>query len=116
MGQLQANIKTIGELDFSLFDIPFYQRPYRWQPSHVETLLNCILESQNNKKEEYRIGSIIIHRSAGLEKMEVVDGQQRLTTLSLLFMCIDQNTTFTLGCEFRNEESCQNIYRNYRHI
>ena len=37
MGQLQANIKTIGELDFSLFDIPFYQRPYRWQPSHVET-------------------------------------------------------------------------------
>lgn len=116
MGQLQANIKTISELDFSLFDIPFYQRPYRWQPSHVETLLNCILESQNNKKEEYRIGSIIIHRSAGSEKMEVVDGQQRLTTLSLLFMCIDENTTFTLECEFRNEESCQNIYRNYRHI
>ena len=116
MGQLQANIKTIGELDFSLFDIPFYQRPYRWQPSHVETLLNCILESQNNKKEEYRIGSIIIYRPAGSKKVEVVDGQQRLTTLSLLFMCIDENTTFTLGCEFRNVESRRNIYINYRYI
>lgn len=51
MGQLQANIKTINELDFSLFDIPFYQRPYRWQPSHVETLLNCILESQITRKK-----------------------------------------------------------------
>lgn len=114
MGNIAAKIEWIGKLDFSKFNIPFYQRPYRWQTSHVETLLNCIRD--NLKKEEYRIGSIIIHRKEDTEILDVVDGQQRLTTLSLILLCLDEGTSYKLVCEYQHIESKQNIYRNYHYI
>lgn len=113
MGKIYANIKTIKELDYSRLNIPFYQRPYRWQTTHVETLLNCIKD--NLCKEEYRMGSIILHENEN-KKLDIVDGQQRLTTLSLLFLCMDKKTPYKLNCEYRHLESKQNIYRNYNFI
>ena len=104
----------MGELDFKKFDIPFYQRPYRWQTSHVETLLSTIRDSMD--KEEYRIGSIILNPNLESGKLDVVDGQQRLSTLSLIFMCLEDNSPYKLTCQYRHVESKQNIYRNYRCI
>lgn len=114
MSEIHANIKTLQELEFSRLNIPFYQRPYRWQISHVETLLNSIRDNIN--KKEYRIGSIILHYVNDSEKLDIVDGQQRLTTLSLLFMYLELNTSHRLYCEYNHIESRQNIYRNYRYI
>lgn len=114
MGNITAKIEWIGELDFSKFNIPFYQRPYRWQPSHVETLLNCIKD--NMGKGEYRIGSIIIHQKEDTEELDVVDGQQRLTTLSLILLCLDENTSYRLDCDYQHIESKRNIYNNYHYI
>lgn len=101
------------ELDYNRLTIPFYQRPYRWQTTHVETLLNCIKDNLRN--EEYRMGSIILHENEN-NKLDIVDGQQRLTTLSLLFLSIDEKTPYKLNCEYRHLESKQNIYRNYNFI
>lgn len=114
MQSISASIKYIEELDFSEFDIPFYQRSYRWQTSHVETLLSTVRDNMN--KEEYRIGSIILHPSSESGKLDIVDGQQRLTTLSLIFMCLEDNTSHRLSCQYRHIESKQNIYRNYQYI
>lgn len=111
---ITADIKFVRELDFNTFDVPFYQRPYRWQISHVETLLSTI--RANMKKEEYRIGSIILNPCEESEKLNIVDGQQRLTTLSLLLMCLEENTPHRLTCRYRHMESKQNIYRNYHYI
>lgn len=113
MGKIIANILNIGELDFSVFDIPFYQRPYRWQTSHVDTLL-CSLRD-NMKKVEYRIGSIIVHPNG--EKLDIVDGQQRLTTLSLIFLCLEgKDTLHKLSCGYSHADSQQNIYHNFHYI
>lgn len=113
MGRISANIQYLHELEFAKFDIPFYQRPYRWQTSHVDTLLTSLKDNQN--KTEYRIGSIIINPND--DKFEIVDGQQRLTTLSLLFMCLEgKDTIHKLSCEFDHSESQQNIYNNFRYI
>lgn len=114
MPPISASIKFIRELDFNEFDIPFYQRSYRWQTSHVETLLSTIRDNMN--KEEYRIGSIILNPSSESGKLDIVDGQQRLTTLSLIFMCLEDDTSHRLSCQYRNIESKQNIYRNYQYI
>lgn len=114
MQPIIANIKFINELDFDKFDIPFYQRPYRWQTSHVETLLSTIRDNMN--KEEYRIGSIILNPNAKTGKFDIVDGQQRLTTLSLIFMNLEENSSKRLTCQYRHIESKQNIYRNYQFI
>lgn len=113
MGKINANILYIEELDFSKFNIPFYQRPYRWQTSHVETLLNSLRD--NLKKVEYRIGSIILNPND--DKLEIVDGQQRLTTLSLLLICLEgKETVHKLTCNFNHSDSQQNIFNNYHYI
>lgn len=114
MHTITANIKFIRELDFDKFDIPFYQRPYRWQTFHVETLLSTIRDNMN--KEEYRVGSIILNPNAKTGKFDIVDGQQRLTTLSLIFMNLEENTSHRLSCQYNHIESKQNIYRNYQFI
>ena len=114
MGGIRANIKYIRELAFNNFEIPFYQRPYRWQSENVETLLNSIRD--NLHKEEYRIGSIILYNDSDKGKLDIVDGQQRLTTLSLIFMCLDENTPYRLKSGYNHIETKQNIYRKYIYI
>ncbi|MFN9979974.1 MAG: DUF262 domain-containing protein, partial [bacterium] len=72
------------------YHIPKYQREYVWGRSHWETLLNDI----NENDPDYFIGSVIVvSHSADLrpgeEKIyQVIDGQQRLTTISILLSAI----------------------------
>ncbi|MDD2659692.1 MAG: DUF262 domain-containing HNH endonuclease family protein [Methylococcales bacterium] len=63
--------------------IPAYQRPYSWSHEQVEDLIKDIYESFEEKTQEYFIGSLICI-DKGNDIYEVVDGQQRLTTLSLI--------------------------------
>lgn len=77
--------------------IPGYQRPYRWSTDSALTLVTDIYSAFRNKVSEYRIGSVVLHKMDG--KMNVVDGQQRLTTLSIMLYCFYKRT--------KNEE-----YRN----
>ncbi len=63
--------------------IPAYQRPYSWTADHASQLLDDLETSFSNKEIEYFIGSMIcIKKDENI--FEVVDGQQRLTTLSLI--------------------------------
>lgn len=63
--------------------IPAYQRPYSWTADHASQLLDDLETSFSNKETEYFIGSMIcIKKDENI--FEVVDGQQRLTTLSLI--------------------------------
>ncbi|BAT52573.1 hypothetical protein NOS3756_15130 [Nostoc sp. NIES-3756] len=64
--------------------VPSYQRPYSWDKSNTEQLIDDIYNSFCQDNEEYFIGTLIcIHK--GNYTYEIVDGQQRLTTLSLIF-------------------------------
>lgn len=64
--------------------IPAYQRPYSWEYDQCFQLYNDLTEACK-ANEDYFIGNIIIAKSeANKETLEVVDGQQRLTTLLLL--------------------------------
>src|SRR5690554_4786650 len=62
--------------------IPVYQRPYKWTEKNVIQLLEDIFEYVIVKNKEYRIGNIILHSDNATNN--VVDGQQRLTTISLI--------------------------------
>lgn len=66
------------------FIIPEYQRPYKWDQSQCETLWNDICEVFGRRNEEYFLGSIIAH-SEDDQHFEIIDGQQRITTFTLLF-------------------------------
>lgn len=71
-----------------LYRIPRYQRQYTWAKKHWERLLDDLLEN----KEGYFLGSIIcINQSddaVGPQPLELVDGQQRMTTITLLIAAI----------------------------
>jgi len=82
---------TIGELygnKDSLYKIPQYQRPYKWEDEQVYKLWDDIYEACENEEPNYFLGSIITAKPRDDEKsayVDVVDGQQRLTTLMILF-------------------------------
>lgn len=69
------------------FDVPAYQRSYAWEPEHVEALLNDIHDAIANDEKEYFLGSLVVTGPTD-RRYEVVDGQQRLTTVSLLISAI----------------------------
>ena len=74
------------------FILPIYQRSYSWDIEQCETLWNDIVKMQNENKESHFVGSIVnIAEKAmptGVQKFMLIDGQQRLTTLSLLMIAL----------------------------
>ena len=70
-----------------LFRMPEYQRPYSWTPEQAEELLNDLLGAMDDETtaEPYFLGSIVLIARPDSREHEVIDGQQRLTTLTMLF-------------------------------
>ena len=89
-------LKTVNELSQYSFFIPSYQRGYRWTHLEVEDLLNDINEFKpkeiNNSDEKtwYCLQPIVVKDRSGLQ-YEVIDGQQRLTTLYLILYYLNQD-------------------------
>jgi hypothetical protein len=69
----------------AIVKIPHYQRPYRWPPEYINTLINDWDKEQCGK---YFAGSIVtVKRDSGIEH-QIIDGQQRYTTVFLVnFIC-----------------------------
>lgn len=76
--------KSLQEIFNNKYIIPLYQRNFAWRKEEIEQLLQDIFEAFNQKnKFNYYIGSLVtLKRHNG--ELEVIDGQQRLTTLSLI--------------------------------
>jgi len=88
--RIEAAHKTIAEVfsDQYAFSIPSYQRPYAWESTQVEELLADLTEAMlpaNGSDGFYFLGSIVLVKTHGSPEARVIDGQQRLTTLTILF-------------------------------
>lgn len=102
------SIKPINELLQYNFFIPSYQRGYRWTEKQVTDLLNDIwdfIESDPTKEEWYCLQPIVIKQQD--ERKDVIDGQQRLTTIFLILKYLEKFIesdvkTFQLEYETRN--------------
>ncbi len=72
--------------DEYLFRIPVYQRPYAWTIEQVDELLDDLVDAMKRDPEiPYFLGSIVLIKSEESPQSQVVDGQQRLTTLAMIF-------------------------------
>lgn len=80
------NRYSLGELlgGEKLFRIPLYQRSYAWGERELDQLLEDLWMAFTSDRENYYLGTLVVMRREG-NVLEVVDGQQRLTTLTLLF-------------------------------
>ncbi len=87
---IQASQKQLNQI-FNLtnyqFEIPSYQRPYAWTKDQASELINDLLEAfpyEDEDSTDYFFGSIILIKEEDKPNAKVIDGQQRLTTLTLL--------------------------------
>ena len=89
-------LKTINELQQYSFFIPSYQRGYRWTEKEVVDLLSDIAEfrpkqvGDTDEKSWYCLQPIVI-KEMNDGKYEVIDGQQRLTTIYLILNFLNQD-------------------------
>lgn len=96
MKAITANPETIREVFSKRYIIPDFQRPYSWDKETCEKLWDDITGfygTGNIKDDKYFLGNIVINPSAKKADAawEVVDGQQRLTTLLLLIKALHSN-------------------------
>ncbi|WP_165983719.1 DUF262 domain-containing protein [Macrococcus bovicus] len=71
----------------TVYKIPFYQRNYSWQTQNIEDLFNDV----NEEIKGYYIGNLLVSKKNvenNVTTFDVVDGQQRLTTIALFFLAI----------------------------
>lgn len=106
MSNLTLSITTIGDLllegkitrqkdgkpiENVQLTIPEYQRPYKWTARNAIQLLDDIIEARNDNKEVYRVGTLILHKDKDSKenvRYNIVDGQQRTITFSLLLYAL----------------------------
>lgn len=98
--------------------IPNYQRPYKWTARNAIQLLDDIIEARNNNKEVYRVGTLILHREQKPKDDEVfniVDGQQRSITFSLLLYALYEleKETNRHNIRFLNQQVFDNTYNQH---
>jgi len=90
MNELNQNIKSIEELKDLKFFVEDYQRGYKWGIQQVEELLNDILEFEGGFESFYCLQPVVI-KDLKNNEFELIDGQQRLTTIYIVLNCLGQS-------------------------
>ena len=109
-------IREINKLIKEKFFVPAYQRGYRWDKKQVIDLLDDIYEFMNkpNKQsgEFYCLQPVVVLRNG--ERCEVIDGQQRLTTIKIIHEYLKAKATFEIEYATRegSKEYLENIVNN----
>lgn len=100
MSEKSNNLKvcSINDIFFenadTVYNIPIYQRNYAWQREEVENLIHDVYDSmKKNPKGDYYIGTLVTHRRDE-NVFEVIDGQQRLTTLFIILCAMKDNPEY----------------------
>lgn len=107
---VNVEMKSFKDLiDLSL-TIPDFQRSYVWKEENLEKLINDFEEFLFSRKNEYYMGTILLYRN--INNYEIIDGQQRITTLIILYSLINEKYEIeNLQLSFSSQESINNIVR-----
>ena len=118
---IQFTSKKVGELlKKGNLRIPSYQRPYKWNRKHIRNLFYDLRDAMG--KKEYQIGSVILHENDendGNDRyLDIVDGQQRLISISLFLHLLDDLENYKgakqlLSATVSGELSCYHASENY---
>lgn len=93
--KIQAAERPIGDIfsDEYRFTIPRYQRPYAWTIEQAGEMFDDLMAAMSAKPsleeaDPYFLGSVVLVKAENDARAEIVDGQQRLTTLAVLLSAI----------------------------
>ncbi|RZU02159.1 DUF262 domain-containing protein [Rivibacter subsaxonicus] len=95
-------LAKIFSSDFD-YAIPSYQRPYAWTEVQAGELFSDLVDFFTKEKDDtYFLGSIVLIKEEGKPHAEVIDGQQRLTTLTILLAALTTQFSGELRADFEN--------------
>ena len=100
--------------DNDVYIVPLYQRAYAWEEKEIFQLIHDIYDVEDSE-DHYYLGSLIVDKNNG--KYEVIDGQQRLTTLYILMKCLyergnikeDVPDTLQFSCRDKSNYTLKNL-------
>ena len=118
-GEITVDANDLNFLEFlgqrkTRFVIPVYQRNYDWKLEHCKQLLDDILRcGQQDSIRAHFIGSIVhihdgVYSASRIKELTIIDGQQRLTTVTLVWLVI-----YKLAQELERDELVEDIYESY---
>lgn len=114
MKATETKVEDFLSANKTQFVIPVYQRNYDWTSIQCKQLLDDILNigSINNSNVHF-IGSVVyvhddVYTSSRMKELIIIDGQQRLTTLTLIYLVL-----YRLGLEMENEGLVNEINETY---
>lgn len=110
----KAEILKIDDIFKLNLSIPNYQRPYKWTIKNVQQLIDDLLQNFREGEKIYRIGTIVLNKDK--DRSEIVDGQQRLITLSLLLHKLGKEDVSLLEEKPNHSISKNNITTNYNFL
>lgn len=92
------------------FYIPAYQRGYRWERTQVKTLLNDLYQCMeaNGQEKDYCLQPVVVQKKGELQ-YDLIDGQQRLTTIYILLRYVHQNY---FSFEYETREKTKDFLNN----
>lgn len=100
--KIESDKLLVKDVFSKWFRIPEYQRPYVWDTDQVNELLDDVMQARNsNPESQYFLGSMVLRKkekedgSTKYEEYDLLDGQQRLTTLLLITAVIRDLTPAT---------------------
>ncbi|PJK09248.1 hypothetical protein CO614_02215 [Lysobacteraceae bacterium NML120232] len=99
----EFSLSKIFSSDFD-YTIPSYQRPYAWTREEAGELWGDLYDFfvKTDVQDDYFLGSIVLIKEEGKPPAEVIDGQQRLTTLTILLAALAQVSDNSTSAHFRN--------------
>ena len=115
---IKASEKALVEVfcDKLHFSIPAYQRPYSWTTEEAEALFDDLLNAMGTgdpkEASPYFMGSIVLIKEPEETEADVVDGQQRLTTLTILICVLRDRLEADLE-ENRSREELRTMAQKY---
>lgn len=106
--RLEARLDGIGHLLADRYIVvPPYQRAYSWTNEQIEDLLRDLSDAMRVKEAEYFLGTVVLTKQQ-TSQHAVIDGQQRLATISIL-ICAIRNHFYSIGDAERADE----LHRDY---
>jgi uncharacterized protein with ParB-like and HNH nuclease domain len=107
--KIDSELETIGHIlttDFR-YKVPAYQRNFSWTLEEVDQLWQDVIQAMEENRSEYFLGTVVVDEDRDSKIRSVIDGQQRLATLSMIFAAIR-----TIYDEHNDERSAE-VYKDY---
>jgi len=81
------NLRAVFGNPKNFYQIPDFQRPYSWNAEQISQLIEDLFDAFNDNMDEYFCGSLVLAMNPTYNRFDVIDGQQRLTTFTIL-LCV----------------------------